>query len=739
MLASRPFYAICLALLVMCLASAKVALADQNVVPLAESLTGQSKSDFEFTRRILTGRTFPLDLRRDAANRLLQRGWLEGINELLAILADSEDPQGQLAVAQALAETLPKLDVPPKSFIDPLIIALSAKDEKLRQAAASAVASYSQEVLPQLERIILQPAPDAGEATRLAAVAAVERIKDKRSVKILIDALDEQNVQLSTRCRAGLEHLTGIRFGDNNAAWRGWWQQYKDKDLAEWLQLYLLALDNQNRQLRSSLSLISEQLRKQIEARWQSSQDKPRLLDELLANSLDDVRLQALSLARDLLRPGPFPLPLQEKVRQMVQMVVEPSAPVRALAADLLRDLRDKQAGKIILKQLPDETDPKVRASFAGALGYVGGAEAVQPLIDLLADPAAPVVGKAALALGNLASAEDIGPSKAQIVQALLGRYQKTVSTSGPDATLRSEILSAMVQVGSPSFQPVFIAGLQDPSALTRAAAVEGLRKLPPNDRRSETLASVRPLLADPDRGVRLQVLLAIEGLGDAQELETLQQRLDPKVETDPNVREEVWRVITTVLTKADLTTLKDWEGRISAGSDANRQEQVLRILENRLVEGSSGPSELISIRERLGDCLSKLQRWEAAAGKYRLAYEQTLVISDSSIFEVSHRLALKMLDALLHQGAFEQVGQHLKGIANQPPLEEKALDATLSYLQTLVDQADTSKKVDAALGLISALDAASPPGLSQQPLAERFTQLKARVQKLQQQTANQP
>ena len=732
MLVRRPFRNVCLVLLAMCCSlSPRLALAEQDGAAAVESASGESKGDLEIYMEILSGRALPVALRQKTAIRLLQGGWPQGIKRMLTILADSEDPQGQLAVAEALVETLPKLAPLPSEFMEPLITLLSAKDEELRQAAALAVANYSQEVLPELRQMILQPGLNVSENTRSAAITAVERIKDKKSVKILIDALNEQNTQLSARCRQGLEYLTGIRFGDSNAAWRQWWQQYKDKELWEWLPLFIDALDNQNRQLQKHVDLLKQQLREQIEARWQTAQDKPRLLEALLSNELEDVRLQGLNLARDLLQPGPFPAQLQERIRQMVQMVTEPSADVRALAADLLRDLGDKQAGKIILQQLPEETDPKVRASFAEALGYVGGAEAVDPLINLLANPVPGVVAKAALALGKLASVEGVRPLRDSIGQALLDRYKKTPSANGDDGVLRSKILSAMVQVGSSSFRPVFVQALQASSAPIRYAAVEGLRNLPSDNRRKDTLGSVLLLLPDSDRGVRLQVLLAIEDLGDAEELGTLEQRLDPKVETDPLVRKEIWRVITKLLTKADLATLTDWELKTGDQDSADRHEQVLRILENKLVESPSGLAELIGIREKYGDCLSKLERWEEASAKYRLAYEQA---KDNPLSELRARLALKLLGTLLQQAAFGQVGEHLKDVvATQPTLQEKALDATLSHLETLVDQAATSKQVDAPLELISALEAASLPGLTQQPLANRLAKLKAAANKIQQ------
>ncbi len=736
--AVRVFHSLSLALLTICLLAAPVSAADPLITPAAEPLSPENNQEFEFLCGVLRSPAYILDHRRTAALLLLGRGWPEGIDEVLTVLENNEDSQGQLAVAEALAEAFPELGLLRNRFLEPLIAALSAEDEDLRQAAAWAVANYNLEVLPQLSRIILQPDLATTETTRLAAVAAVERIKDKKSAQILIEALDDENPQLSARCRQGLQYLTSIRFGDDNAAWRQWWQQYKDKELAEWRELFIAALMNQNRELQKRAELLAEQLRSQIEVRWENAQDKAQLLEKFLDNPLEDVRLQALFLAKRDLAPGAFPEELRGNIRELL---ADPFPPVRVLAAELLRDLRDKQSAKILLEQLPQETDPGVRASFADALGYIGGAEAVQPLIELLADPDPLVVGKAASALGNLASAEDVGPLKASIVQALLDQYKETApTTNGADARLRSDILSAMVQVGSSSFRPLFLQALNDSSALSRIAALEGLQSLSPDNSRKETLAAIRSLLVDHDRGVRLEVLRALEYFADLGALEALEKRLAPNVELDDDERDAVWRVIINLLAKAGLDILNKWERKAVVVDDPERHEQVLGILEVKLAEARTNPVRLIEVREKLGDRFETLKSWEAAAMKYRLAYDQAKTIPAPSILDTRDRLALKLLKALLNQGDFDQAVEHLGAIAVAPSLlEEDALNLALDYLQTRLDLPVASKNIAAALELISVLENAHLPGLSRPPLSDRLDQLKTKTLNLRQSSNKEP
>ncbi|MCK4850111.1 MAG: HEAT repeat domain-containing protein [Phycisphaerae bacterium] len=732
--AARVFHSLCLALLTICLSVAPVSAADPTI-----TLTAGRETEFVLFQRMLSSPAYRLDDRKTAAVLLLEGDWPEGINEVLTVLENDEDAQGQLAVAEALVETLPELGPRRDRFLEPLIAALSAEDEKLRLAAARAVANlanYNVEVLPRLSRIILQPDPATGEATRLAAVAAVEHIKEKKSAQILIKALDDNYPQLSARCRQGLEQLTGIPRGDDNDAWRLWWEQNKDRNLADWRLFYLTALMDQNRDLEKAIKQLREALQSQIEVRWETAQDKTQLLEEFLDNPLEDVRLQALLLAKTDLAPADFPEELQGNIRKLL---TDPAAPVRAQAAELLRDLRDEQSAKqsaeIILEQLPQEKDPKVRVSFAEALGYIGGAEAVQPLIDLLADPDPLVVGKAALALGNLASDENLGLPKAPIEEALLDRYEKTTSATAVDAELRSQILSAMAQVGSSSFRPLFLQALKDTSVDSCIAAIEGLRSLGPNNRRKETLAAIRPLLADKDRAVRAEALRAFDDLADVGELETLEKRLDPNVEPDADMRDDVWHVVGNLLTKADLDTLNYWEQKIYASGNDERHRQILERVETKLAEDRTDPVRLIIVREKLGDYFETLKSWEAAAGKYRLAYDQAKTIPAPSILDTRDRLALKLLKALLNQPAFDQAAEHLEAIAAAPsPLEEEALKLTLDYLQSLLDPPVASK---AAVELILVLENAHLPGLSQPPLSDTLSDLKAKALNLRRNSNN--
>ena len=102
----------------------------------------------------------------------------------------------------------------------------------------------------------------------MAAVAAVERIKDKKSVEILIRALDKGDVQLSARCRKALALLTAVRPGDSNADWRRWWRENKDMRLAEWRERWSRIDELDEEKMEDKLKEMEErleELEKQLE------------------------------------------------------------------------------------------------------------------------------------------------------------------------------------------------------------------------------------------------------------------------------------------------------------------------------------------------------------------------------------------------------------------------------------------------------------------------------------------
>ena len=156
---------------------------------------------------------------------------------------------------------------------------------------------------------------------------------------------------------------------------------------------------------------------------------------------------------------------------------------------------------------------------------------------------------------------------------------------------------------------------------------------------------------------------------------------------------------------------------------------EVLEILQINLAQVRSPSIRLVEVREQLGDHLDNLKRWKAASIKYRSAYDQTKTIPTPGISEIRRRLALKLLNVLLHQGAFEQVLAHLEDITTvSSRLEQEALDFTLDYLQTRLDAPSVSKNIDLAVELISVLENAHLPGLGQPPLLDRLHRLKTKA-----------
>ena len=235
-------------------------------------------------------------------------------------------------------------------------------------------------------------------------------------------------------------------------------------------------------------------------------------------------------------------------------------------------------------------------------------------------------------------------------------------------------------------------------------------------------------------------MLTALGDLADRGALEALGNRLDPNVELDVDVRDEVWNVITKLLAKADLPTLNEWERKTAVVDLPQRHEQVLGMLASKLADVQPKSIRLIEVRKNRGDLFEASKRWDAASVQYRLAYDQTKITSAPNISNIRDGLALKLLNALLNQGVFDQAVEHLSTIAAaRSTLEEEALKRTLDYLQSRLDPPVAFKSINAALELISALEKAQLPGLTRPPLSKKIDQLKAEALNLRQNLGTTP
>lgn len=88
----------------------------------------------------------------------------------------------------------------------------------------------------------------ASEA-RCSAVEALADIREHESIPTLLQLLEEKDRALLRGVRWALSVLTRQNFGENDEAWRKFWQEHRDEDRAEWL---ISSLTHPDRDIRKA-------------------------------------------------------------------------------------------------------------------------------------------------------------------------------------------------------------------------------------------------------------------------------------------------------------------------------------------------------------------------------------------------------------------------------------------------------------------------------------------------------
>ncbi len=110
--------------------------------------------------------------------------------------------------------------------LDGLMDALRDKDSKVRSRAADLLGERRvKKAVTELSRAALE---DKVWQVRSAAIAALVRIGDNRAIEPLISIVGREEGKLLDDALAGLERLTGKKFGTNYLAWRDWLKEHID-------------------------------------------------------------------------------------------------------------------------------------------------------------------------------------------------------------------------------------------------------------------------------------------------------------------------------------------------------------------------------------------------------------------------------------------------------------------------------------------------------------------------------
>jgi hypothetical protein len=121
------------------------------------------------------------------------------------------------------------------------------------------------------------------------------------------------------------------------------------------------------------------------------------------------------------------------------------------------------------------------------------------------------------------------------------------------------------------------------------------------------------PLAADPDRGVRQAVLVALGSLDGPNHLQAVLARTEQAVEPDAAVRQQAWDVAMTVLSKSSDQMLEQVAGQLQRRDDC--QDQRIRVLGMLVAQRQARKSPALPLAQRtLGQALMEAGRPAEAA-----------------------------------------------------------------------------------------------------------------------------
>lgn len=654
------------------------------------------------------------EVRRTIARELLLQNWPESTPRLVAVLSGTNGP-ARVAVAGALTELPQYLD---PTYIDPLMSMLTDANVDVQTAAANALAAYRDHgVTPRLCAV----AQDTQRARshRLAAIRTLGMQPRREAIAGLAGMLADPDPAVTKAVLEALEQATGLDFHGNQAAAERWWNEHSALPLGEWQQQQIERLVSRNRELRRRTGELEWRLVRALESSYQRTPEGERVA--LLATYLADpsvpiqllgLKLIQLHLAQGRALPADLPAEMRDQIRTLMH---SPDGDVQSEAVRTVASFRDPQDAGRFLEMLAAAQRSQVTQALVNGLGYVGTAEAVAPLLDVLRRGDEACMTEAVAALGRLAERGLLDTdTRAPVVEALRATFEQTAPTQ---VALRERLLWAMGVLKDVQFAPALAAALDRGEALAvRQAALRAITALGEPKLADALMGAV----ADLDVGIRRSAAEALAVLGgNDQHVDALWARLAAGVEPDEATRQAATRACIDLLARRPATQI---ESRI-ATLPGNGPDDVARQLEflGRLLAKVQETAP--SARDRQGVITARMAALQAEAGQIDAALEQyrrALADLHASGSPAGARVAVQFLRLALISRRYDASVVEALATAN-PGVPPGVIWQTIA---TEIEMLLTPEKVEQALALLDAVEAAPPPGLS---LADAAT-LRARA-----------
>lgn len=653
---------------------------------------------------LIEGPSIPLAARRTGARELLRQNWAETPPRLALLLA-GQNATARLAVALALADVPQHLD---PAYVDPLIQMLESPETELREAAAAALAGYRDTgVTPRLRDILLDESRPM--SLRLAAVEALGLMTQRDAVAALIQVLENPDSPLVQPALRAIENITAVSFPDELAGVERWWAHNAELSPAEWKQAQIERLIQRNRGLLRRVRELEARLVDAYRTDYLRAPEsqRPNLLQTYLADTTTLVRLLGLELVQQHLGDGRSLAP--EVATQIRALLTDTDHEVRAAAVQAVARLRDNADAARFLELLALERQPKVRRALVNALGYLGGENVIQPLLDMLASREEPASTEAVAALGRLAERAALPEQwRTPVADALLTVFEQTEPS---DVALRERVVWAMSLIRDPRFAEVFALALEDQEdPAVRQSAIRGILEL----KNPSLTNALLPVTAAEEASLRGSAVAALAELASTDEhLLALWTRLDPARESEEVTRRAAWQGVLRVLANRPPDQVRPWVERLPAQSPQRRQWalDLYRLLVQKLQNDPARLAELGRFRARMADELAATGQKEEAIAAY-LAALADLHQSDAEQFSEVAAALLRL--ALLANRYDTRIASALAN--GNPTLDGEALwRAVQPDLAKLLVPEEADRLVAALQQILAQPPAAFSPALQEE------------------------
>ncbi len=618
-----------------CVSLAAVATVGQETTQPATDSAPTNQERLNDLIALIEGQNTP-EGRRTIVRELLLQGWPETTSRLVSLLSGT-NTAAKTAVATVLADLPRFLEL---AYVDPLIGMLTDADAGVRQAAAGALAAYTNNGVTQRLRGLALDTEEPRPA-RLAAITALGLMTQRDAIEALVAVLGDPDPVVARAGLAAMAQAAAMDFNEDIQAARTWWEESSALPRETWQQRQINRLVLKDREMRRRLESLEVRLTRVLETSFQRVPDADRLA--LLGGYLTDpalsIRLVGLRLAQMHVAQGKsLSTELHERLRELVN---SSEAREQAAAVQAVATLREPEDAERFVAMLATARNRDVRLALLNGLGYVGRGAATEVLLRAADDVDEQCAAEAVAALGRLA---ERGVLQAELRESVAARLLEAFERTEPaQIAVRERVLWAMGNVADVRFGPAFATALDRREGVpVRLAAVRGIASLR-NPQLADALADA---VGDPDSGVRkiaVETLAVIGSASSERHVQALWERVASPQETDETIRQAAWRSVLEILSKGSSDDLERWIARLPGTTvqDTQRRIELLERLARAGLEIEPvDRGRLGLIRARLAAQYVRLEQPGEAVAAYVAALSDLHVAQS----DTRRRVALELL-----------------------------------------------------------------------------------------------